>query len=149
MVAPNLIAPANIIGKSTYVKCSNNNGLNLILENPAGSNKVFKINSFSIMFSNGEPYQYASQVYIKTNAGQSAETSYTYDALQIESSSHVNIPTRPRSYLPLKSPNQSSRWKVISKDESIYLCEGESIHLAVSGGTQNDVHATISYEEIT
>jgi hypothetical protein len=153
MAAPNLIAPASIYGKTDiiYIDTSSSSVTQLILRNDPGSNKTFKVNSLCIMFPNEQSYRVNSAgIWIYKNGtnpnSSSAPDRVMYDELSRYSVSHQN--SQVSHYTPLTMPNQSNRWKIISKDEMIYLEEGQSIYLQANYYSGNNSYITVSYEEI-
>lgn len=117
MANPNIVNVSQIYGKTT---CSYTSGSGLTaIINDAGSGKVFKINNFS--FTN-------------TNTTAVTVTAFLYEnsTLKGQLASLVSVPG-------------NAVLVVISKDNSIYLTEGQEIRVNTTSGT----HYTVSYEEIS
>jgi hypothetical protein len=153
MAAPNLIAPSAIYGKTDtiYIDTNNSSITQLILRNDLGSNKTFKVNSLCIMFPNEQTYGVNSgEIWIYKNGTNPNSSSpadrVMYDELSRYSVAHQN--SQVSHHTPLTMPNQSNRWKIISKDEMIYLEEGQSIYLQASYYSGDNSYITVSYEEI-
>lgn len=174
MTRPNLISPwynydnhnerlIAIYGKTNYHQCLS--GWTLLLENPQGSDAVYKVNSLAVMFV-AENFSWGkvnnSEIHVFTGSSSpDGGTGYLYDRLQPESFSHrwdafdETFETQnEKRYLPLTEANASMRWKVISKDEMFYLQEGERVYIFNDLYTRptseiaTKCSAIISYEEI-
>lgn len=119
MAAPNIVNVSTIIGKTAVQAV----GLSAtaIVENTAGSNKVFKINSLIIANIDG------------TNSADITveifRSSVAYDIAKT-----IAVPA-------------DATLVVISKDTAIYLEEGDALRLAASA--TGDLEAVCSYEEIS
>ena len=124
MAAPNIVNVTTITGKSAVVDLTGTNAT-LVVENPASSNKVFKINSLVVSNVDG------------TNAADITVSYYSEDdiggtATQIVST--VSVPA-------------DASLVVIDKNTSIYLEEDRSI--GATAGAANDLKVIVSYEEIS
>jgi hypothetical protein len=124
MAAPNIANVSTIIGKTTAVALANT-AANTIINNPASSGKVFKINSLYV--SNVDGTNSASitvQYYSAANIGGTA----------FPIISTVTVPA-------------DATLVVISKDSQVYLEEDKSIGATAS--VANDLTVVASYEEIS
>ena len=124
MAAPNIVNVTTITGKSAVVDLTGTSAT-LVVENPAASNKVFKINSLVVSNVDG------------TNAADITVSYYSEDdiggtATQIVST--ISVPA-------------DATLVVIDKGTSIYLEEDRSI--GATAGTANDLKVIVSYEEIS
>lgn len=124
MAAPNLANPTTIIGKTTTVALANTSA-NTILNNPASSGKVLKVNSLYVSNVDG------------TNAANI--TVQYYSAANIGGTSYPIVFT-------VAVPADSTLI-VIGKDTQIYLEEDKSIGATASAAS--DLTITASYEEIS
>jgi hypothetical protein len=123
MAAPNIVNVTTIIGKTNVVNLTTTNAT-LVVENPAASGKVFKINSLYVSNVDGSVAAGITvSLYSEDNIGGTAT--------QIAST--ISVP--PDATLV-----------VISKDTSIYLEEDKSIGATASAA--NDLKIVCSYEEI-
>jgi hypothetical protein len=124
MANPNIVNVTDIRGKTAVVDLSTTNAT-LVVENPAASGKVFKINT--IIVSNVDGSSAADitvSLYSEDNIGGTAT--------QIVST--VSVPA-------------DASLVVLSKDTSIYLEEDKSIGATASAS--NDLKVVCSYEEIS
>jgi hypothetical protein len=124
MAAPNIANVSTITGKTTAVALANTSA-NTILNNPASSGKVLKINS--LLVSNVDGTNAATitvQYYSAANIGGTA----------FPIASTITVPA-------------DSTLVVIGKDTQIYLEEDKSIGATASAA--NDLTITTSYEEIS
>lgn len=119
MTSPNIVNVTTITGKSNFAVLTTS--ATTLVENTAGSNKVFKINS--LLISN----KHASTTNTATVNIVRSATSYTL----------INTVSIPPSTTVVP----------IVKDSSIYLEEGDS--LTVTGSVTTSLTAIISYEEIS
>ena len=124
MAAPNIVNVTTITGKSAVVDLTGTSAT-LIVENPASSGKVFKINSLVVSNVDG------------TNAADITVSYYSEDdiggtATQIVST--ISVPA-------------DATLVVIDKGTSIYLEEDRSI--GATAGTASDLKVLVSYEEIS
>jgi hypothetical protein len=124
MAAPNVVNVATITGKTAVTSLTTTNAT-LVVENPASSNKVFKINSLIVSNVDGSSAaDITISLYSEDNIGGTAT--------QIVST--VSVPA-------------NASLVVISKDTSIYLEEDKSIGATASAA--NDLKVVCSYEEIS
>jgi hypothetical protein len=124
MAAPNVVNVATITGKTAVTSLTTTNAT-LVVENPASSNKVFKINSLIVSNVDGSSAaDITISLYSEDNIGGTAT--------QIVST--VSVPA-------------DASLVVISKDTSIYLEEDKSIGATASAA--NDLKVVCSYEEIS
>jgi hypothetical protein len=124
MSAPNIVNVTTITGKTNVVDLTTTNAT-LVVENPAGSNKVFKINSLIVSNVDG------------TNAADITISYYSEDniggtATQITST--VSVPA-------------DASLIVIDKNTYIYLEEDRSI--GATAGSASDLKVVCSYEELS
>jgi len=124
MTAPNIVNVTTITGKTNVVDLSTTNAT-LVVENPAASNKVFKINSLIVSNVDG------------TNAADITISYYSEDniggtATQITST--VSVPA-------------DASLIVIDKNTYIYLEEDRSI--GATAGSASDLKVVCSYEELS
>lgn len=119
MAAPNVVNVATITGKTAVQSVGTS--ATAIVENTAGSGKVFKINSLIVSNIDG------------TNAAD-----ITVDVFRSSTSyklaSTITVPA-------------DATLVVISKDTTVYLEEGDAIRLLASAA--GDLQAVCSYEEIS
>ena len=124
MANPNIVNVTAIYGKTAVTNLTTTNAT-LVVENVAGSNKVFKINTLIVSNINAELNRTITiSLYSEDNIGG--------DATQIAST--ITVPA-------------DASLVVISKDTSIYLEENKSIGATASNA--NDLKVTCSYEEIS
>jgi hypothetical protein len=124
MSNPNIVNVTDIRGKTAVVDLTTTNAT-LVVENPASSNKVFKINSLIVSNVDGSSAaDITVSLYSEDNIGGTAT--------QIVST--VSVPA-------------DASLVVISKDTSIYLEEDKSIGATASAS--NDLKVVCSYEEIS
>jgi hypothetical protein len=119
MANPNIVNVTDIRGKTAVQAVTTS--ATAIVENTAGSNKVFKINSLTVANIDGV---------------NSADV--TVD--------HLRGGTARRIAFTIAVPADSTL-VVISKDTSIYLEEGDSLRCTASAN--GDLEAVCSYEEIS
>ena len=124
MTAPNIVNVTTITGKTNVVDLTTTNAT-LVVENTAGSNKVFKINSLVVSNVDG------------TNAANITISFYSEDniggtATQITST--VSVPA-------------DASLIVIDKNTYIYLEEDRSI--GATAGSASDLKVVCSYEELS
>ena len=124
MAAPNIVGVTSIYGKTGYATPANTTP-NVLLANPASSNKVFKINM--VMASNIDGVNAVDATVALNTAAAGSGTSYPFI-------STVSVPA-------------DAALIVIDKSTSFYLEEDESI--VVTSGTASKIAYTISYEEIS
>jgi hypothetical protein len=123
VASPNIINVTTILGKSAVVDLTTTNAT-LVVENPASSNKVFKINSLVVSNVDG------------TNAADITIALYSED----------NIGGTATQIVSTVSVPADASLIVIDKNTSIYLEEDRSI--GATAGSANDLKIVVSYEEI-
>jgi hypothetical protein len=124
MANPNIVNVTDIRGKTSVVDLSTTNAT-LVVENPASSNKVFKINSLYVSNVDGSAAaEITVSLYSEDNIGGTAT--------QLVST--VVVPA-------------DATLIVISKDTAIYLEEDKSIGATASAAS--DLKVVCSYEEIS
>jgi hypothetical protein len=124
MAAPNVVNVATITGKTAVTSLTTTDAT-LVVENPASSNKVFKINSLIVSNVDGSSAaDITVSLYSEDNIGGTAT----------EIVKTVSVPA-------------DASLVVISKDTSIYLEEDKSIGATASAA--NDLKVVCSYEEIS
>jgi hypothetical protein len=124
MTAPNIVNVTTITGKSAVVDLTTTNAT-LVVENPAASNKVFKINSLIISNVDG------------TNAADITVSLFSED----------NIGGTATQIVSTVSVPADASLVVIDKNTSIYLEEDKSI--GATAGSASDLKVVVSYEEIS
>lgn len=124
MSAPNLVNISTIIAKSAVVNLTTTNAT-LVVENPAASNKVFKINSLVVANVDG------------TNAADITISYYSED----------NIGGTATQIVSTVSVPADASLVVIDKNTSIYLEEDRSI--GATAGSASDLKVIVSYEELS
>jgi hypothetical protein len=124
MTAPNIVNVTTITGKTNVVDLTTTNAT-LVVENTAGSNKVFKINSLVVSNVDG------------ANAADITVSLYSED----------NIGGTATEIVKTISVPADASLVVIDKSTSIYLEEDKSI--GATAGTANDLKVVCSYEEIS
>ena len=124
MAAPNIVNITTITGKSAVVDLTGTSAT-LVVENPASSGKVFKINSLIVSNVDGSSAaDITVSLFSEDNIGGTAT----------EIVSTVTVPA-------------DASLVVISKDTSIYLEEDKSI--GATAGAASDLKVVCSYEEIS
>ena len=124
MTAPNIVNVTTITGKTNVVDLTTTNAT-LVVENTAGSNKVFKINSLVVSNVDG------------SNAADITVSLYSED----------NIGGTATEIVKTISVPADASLVVIDKSTSIYLEEDKSI--GATAGTASDLKVVCSYEEIS
>jgi hypothetical protein len=124
MTAPNIVNVTTITGKTNVVDLTTTNAT-LVVENTAGSNKVFKINSLVVSNVDG------------TNAADITISLYSED----------NIGGTATQIVSTVSVPADASLVVIDKNTSIYLEEDKSI--GATAGSASDLKVVVSYEEIS
>ena len=124
MANPNIVNVTTITGKSAVVDLTTTNAT-LVVENPAASNKVFKINSLIVSNVDG------------TNAADITISLYSED----------NIGGTATEIVSTVSVPADASLVVIDKNTSIYLEEDKSI--GATAGSASDLKVVVSYEEIS
>lgn len=124
MSAPNLVNISTITAKSAVVDLTTTSAT-LVVENPAASNKVFKINSLVVANVDG------------TNAADITISYYSED----------NIGGTATQIVSTVSVPADASLVVIDKNTSIYLEEDRSI--GATAGSASDLKVIVSYEELS
>ena len=124
MAAPNIVNVSAIYGKTTSVTPSNTTD-NVLIANPASSNKVLKINIVMCANIDGNA-AYAATVSINSNA----------------SGTGTSVPLLSTVTVPANATVIA-----VDKSTSIYLEEDRSI--VVKSGVSSKISYTVSYEEIS
>jgi hypothetical protein len=124
MAAPNIVNVATITGKTAVVNLSTTNET-LVVENPAASNKVFKINSLYVANVDG------------TNNADITINLYSQDNIEGTATEICRTVVVPADATVV----------VIDKNSSIYLEEDKSIGATASAAS--DLKIVCSYEEIS
>ena len=124
MTAPNIVNVTTITGKSAVVDLTGTSAT-LVVENPASSGKVFKINSLVVSNVDG------------TNAADITISFFSED----------NIGGTATEIVSTVSVPADASLVVIDKNTSIYLEEDRSI--GATAGAANDLKVVVSYEEIS
>jgi hypothetical protein len=124
MAAPNIVNVTTITGKSAVVDLTGTSAT-LIVENPASSGKVFKINSLVVSNVDG------------TNAADITVSFFSED----------NIGGTATEIVSTVSVPADASLVVIDKNTSLYLEEDRSI--GATAGSANDLKVIVSYEEIS
>ena len=124
MAAPNIVAVANIYGKSTFVSLTTTNATAL-LSNAASSGKVFKVNSIVVANTDG-----TNAVNFTLNYNTAAAGAGT----NVELISTVSVPA-------------NASLIAMDKSTSVYLEENTS--LTVQAGTASKLKVIVSYEDIS
>lgn len=119
MTAPNIKQPTTIIGKTAVYRCTTS--LASVLENSTNSGKAYKVNA--IRASNID-----SSLNIDVDVTYYRSLAHSYIA------SGITIPIK-------------STLVVLSKEEYIWLEEGDAIYAKASTGAKIDI--TVHYEEIS
>ena len=124
MAAPNIVNVTTITGKSAVVDLTGTSAT-LVVENPASSGKVFKINSLVVSNVDG------------TNAADITISFFSED----------NIGGTATEIVSTVSVPADASLVVIDKNTSIYLEEDRS--LGATAGAANYLKVIVSYEEIS
>jgi hypothetical protein len=124
MAAPNMVNVTTITGKTAVANLTTTNAT-LVVENPASSGKVFKVNSLVVSNVDG------------TNAADITISYYSED----------NIGGTATQICSTVSVPADSTLVVIDKNTMIYLEEDRSIGATASAA--NDLKVVCSYEEIS
>jgi hypothetical protein len=124
MAAPNIVNVSTITGKTAVVDLSTTNAT-LVVENPASSGKVFKINSLYVSNVDGSTAaEITISLYSEDNIGGTAT----------EICKTIAVPA-------------DATLVVIDKNSSVYLEEDKSIGATASAAS--DLKIVCSYEEIS
>jgi hypothetical protein len=124
MSAPNIVNVTTITGKTSVVNLTTTNAT-LVVENPAASNKVFKINSLVVSNVDG------------TNAADITISYYSAAAIGGTATQIVSTVSVPADASLI----------VIDKNTYIYLEEDRSI--GATAGSASDLKVVCSYEELS
>ena len=121
MAAPNIVGVTTVTGETTYVSCNGSN--QTLVDNPANSNYVYRINSIIAANDDGSSAGDISVLIHDSEAG--GGTGYKI-------ASTVSVAA-------------DSTLVILDRASSIYLPENKSI---VVNGTNNRVDVICSYEKI-
>lgn len=124
MANPNIVNVTDIRGKTAVTDLTSTNAT-LVVENTAGSNKIFKINSLIVSNVDG------------TNNAEITVNLYSLANISGTATQIVNTVLVPAD----------ASLVVIDKNTSIYLEENKSIGATASAA--NDLKVVCSYEEIS
>ena len=124
MANPNIVGVTTITGVTASFSLADTNAVT-ILNNAAGSNKVFKVNTIIVANDDG------------TNAADITVTLFPQDDA-------AGTGTKIANTIQVA---QDSTLVLIDKASSFYLAEDRSIQATASAG--DDLDVTISYEEIS
>ena len=124
MANPNIVGVTTITGVTASFSLADTNAVT-ILNNAAGSNKVFKVNTIIVANDDG------------TNAADITVTLFPQDDA-------AGTGTKIANTIQFA---QDSTLVLIDKASSFYLAEDRSIQATASAG--DDLDVTISYEEIS
>ena len=122
MANPNIVNVTSILGKNAFLALTTS--FQTIVTNANSSDKILKINSLIINNIDGTNASSVSSVI--ANATSLALLGYLANTISVPGDSSLVL---------------------ISKDTSIYLLENQVLRLQAS--SNSDLHATISYEEIS
>jgi len=125
MANPNIVNVTSILGNSSQTICTSTSVFS-ICSNPAGSNKVFKINSIVVANVDGTSACDAT-INIYSNATAGSGTAFAV-------ASTISVPA-------------DASLIVTDKTTTFYLLENQSI--GAIGSIANDLVVTCSWEEIT
>ena len=124
MAAPNIVAVANILGRTTYTSLTTTS-VTSVLSNTASSGKVFKVNNVIVANTDGTN---------AVNFTLSYNTAQAGGGTNVEMVSTVSVPA-------------NATLIALDKSTSIYLEENTS--LTATAGTASKLKVTISYEDIS
>jgi hypothetical protein len=124
MAAPNIVGVSSIYGRTAGLTPANTTA-NVLLANPASSNKVFKINL--IMAAN-------------INGSSDVDTTVAWNTTATGNGTSFAI-------ISTASVPADASLIVVDKSTTFYLEENESI--LVTSGTSGQIAYTVSYEEIS
>ena len=122
MANPNIVNVTSILGKNAFLALTTS--FQTIVTNANSSDKILKINS--LIINNIDGTNAASVSSVIANATSLALLGYLANTISVPGDSSLVL---------------------ISKDTSIYLLENQVLRLQAS--SNSDLHATISYEEIS
>lgn len=131
MANPNIVNVTTIYGTTTYLTPTGTTAV-VLLANPAGSNKVYKINQIVAANVNASS-AVVTTVSIYTN-GAVAQGSAPSGGIAFPIASTISVPS-------------AASLIVVDKTTAIYLQEGTSI--IVTSGTASGITYSISYEDIS
>jgi len=120
MAAPNIVNVSTITAKTAGLAVTTT--ATDIVDNPASSGKVFKVNALTISNVDG------------TNSADITVDVYKNQTTAFEIASTITVPA-------------DATLVVISKDNALYLEENDSIRLTASAN--GDLEGVVSYEEIS
>lgn len=124
MANPNIVNVTTINANNSFANLSTTSAT-LIVNNPASSNKVYKVNVLSVSNVDGTtPYDVTINIYDQDDLGG---TAYPFV-------STLNVPA-------------DSAVAVVDKNTSLYLKEDQSI--GATAGTENKIFVVASWEEIS
>jgi hypothetical protein len=121
MAAPNIVGVTTVTGETTYVSCTGSD--QVLVDNPADSNYVYRINSIIVANDDG------------TSAGD----------ITVTINSAANGGGTPYHLAKTVAVAADSTLVVLDRASSIYLLENKSI---VVNGTNNRLDVVCSYEKI-
>jgi len=124
MAAPNIVAVANILGKTTFTSLTTTS-VTSVLSNAASSGKVLKVNNVIVANTDGTNAVNFTLSYNNAAAG---------GGTNVEMVSTVSVPA-------------NATLIALDKSTAIYLEENKS--LTATAGTASKLKVTISYEEIS
>ena len=126
MAEPNLLSPSSIKGMTAFIRQTSESIL--VLDNPIGSGKIFKINSLSKLPAQATNGSGPVYFFIVKDGN-----TFIYDR-HVIGGGNAGV----------------NRWTVINKNEMLYLQEGTALCCTDSGSTSSaKTDITISYEEIS
>ena len=122
MANPNIVNVTSILGKNAFLALTTSS--QTIVANSNSSDKIFKINSLIVNNVDGtNASSVSARIANDTSGAILGHLAFT-----------ISVPA-------------DSSLVLISKDTSIYLLENQRI--IMNGSANGDLHATISYEEIS
>ena len=124
MAAPNIVAVANILGKTTFTSLTTTS-VTSVLSNAASSGKVLKVNNVIVANTDGTNAVNFTLSYNNAAAG---------GGTNVEMVSTISVPA-------------NASLIALDKSTSIYLEENTS--LTATAGTASKHKVTISYEDIS
>jgi len=123
MANPNIVNVTSILGNTTSIVATTAN--TMIVNNPASSNKIYKLNSLLCTnISSANTANVSINIFSQDDLGGTGNTI----------ASRISVPT-------------NSTLIVIDKSTSFYLLEDKS--LSASAGANTTVAVTVSWEEIS
>lgn len=118
MANPNIVATTSIYGRTDVLAAGTT--ATSITSNPAGSGKVYKINNLSVANVHG-----SSPADVNVDLFRSSVAYHLAKTISVPADSSIAI---------------------ISKENTLYLLEGDSLRITAGGASQ--IEAVCSYEEI-